>query len=71
MTLLTFPILHRREAGLALEKIVEGWWVGEVEAVGNLIGQEGAGMQQHLGTEHDGMVDPVQGTVTAGTADDG
>lgn len=42
-----------------------------METVGYLVGQEVAGMQQYLGTEHDGTVDPVQGTMTAGTADDG
>ena len=63
------PILFGRKARLALKEVVEGGRVGKVQPFCNLVGQQSAGVQKHLGTKHDGTVDPVHRTASAGPAD--
>ena len=65
-----FPIFSWCQASLALEEVVESGRVGKVQPLGYLVGQQAAGAQQHLGTQHDGTVDPVHDAVAAGLADD-
>lgn len=69
-TKIPIPILFGRKARFSLEEIIKGGRVGKVQAFGNLVGQQTAGVQKHLGTKDNGTVDPVHRTSPTGPADD-